>query len=62
MSDYLRRMQALIDNHDYEDAHSQADALLTEALLSLRTQASPELAEQITQLTEAYEAVGKWYT
>ena len=61
MEEYLTQMQALTENRDYEDAHGQADDLLVKALLSLRTTASPEQAEQITRLTDAYEQVGKWY-
>ena len=61
MTEYLKQMQALTEDRDHERAHSLADVLLVKALLSLRTNASAEEAEQITQLTDAYAQVGKWY-
>jgi hypothetical protein len=61
MTEYLQQMQALTEDRDTERAHGLADVLLIKALLSLRTNASPEVAEQITQLTDAYAKVWKWY-
>jgi len=60
MNDYLERIQALIQLGDKEAAHSAADRLLCDALLSLRTQATPELAEQITLLVDSFNTLEKW--
>ncbi|WP_407543792.1 hypothetical protein Q0M94_28330 (plasmid) [Deinococcus radiomollis] len=61
MDEYLTQMLALTQDRDYERAHGEADDLLVKALLSLRANATPEQAEQITKLTDAYAQVGKWY-
>lgn len=51
VSEATGKMKALVENDDYEEAHSRADDILCELLRDFG----------YNDLIDAYDQVGKWY-
>lgn len=65
MSDQLKKilesMVVQANNSDYEEAHGEADALLTELIDTLSKKIAVADRKIVAQILHEYEKVGKWY-
>lgn len=49
------------NNSDYEEAHGEADALLTKLIDTLSKKIAVADRKIVAQILHEYEKVGKWY-
>lgn len=61
LDDLIEQMRGYSTYGDFEVAHSEADALMKEALLRLAKAFDEELAKKAQEFVDLYENVEKWY-